>query len=338
MKKSYIIVTLLLLGAGSYYLGTRSSLDELKTDSSKVVRSHKKKRVVNPVLSLPSFSYDMPKVELLSPLGKTVVGIDTDLNYVERAELVWKLRDEVLTEADFKAFYTFLITPPKEEGNQLILHSLKNDLLVFVIDDGRYKESTAKFMLDVLNDKNQHQVMREYTMQYITDFFERHWLTQGVKVNEKRKFSQSDLDLQITMVTTMWDLLNHQKGAMAGTALLRLNDLSKNFSFIDRDRLEDETARLIESSSVPPSSKMAALSIAEIKKLDYLKPHVQKIALSDDGDISLRMAAIHTLSTLESSDDLLSILENEFIEKKGIDSRLKIAAEYAVKKLKKTRG
>ena len=203
MKKfTYIGILLFAVALLAFFMGRNSApIEEVETTASKPLRAAKRKPVKLPQIALPNLEYTMPLQESLDEITQKLVGFDESLSISQRNDIVWELRKRTLRPEDFRALYTFLKTNPKEEGPQLSWHSLKNDLLVFVIDDGRYKESTAQLMIDIINDPEQHQVMREYTLQYVTDFFERHWVNRSPgRELEPKELSSIDEQLQDAML------------------------------------------------------------------------------------------------------------------------------------------
>lgn len=337
MKKNYYILLLFLTVAlVAYFVGNH--LPSKNIQPVEVRRAVKKHKKTVPHLKLPRLEMTMPNKADLDPVTRGIIDLESNLSYVERSKLVWKLRQRTLRQEDFRAIYTFLKTNPQEGGAQLFWHSLKNDLLVFVIDDGRYKESTGQLMVDIINDSEQHEVMREYTLQYVSDFFERHWLTRKSFGKELDDLSSVDKQLQEVFLTTMWNQTSSHEGPIAGTSLIRLNDLSKRFSAIDQNRIEREVERMINDSMFPVSSRMAALSISAERKLYHLRSAATQIALDETLSASLRMSALHTATTMDPDEDFIDEITEKFINNQSADKRLKMAAKMALEKLKKTRG
>lgn len=337
MKKSlYITALVLLFALTAFFIGRNTAKPQAveKTEVT-VLRAEKRKPAKLPEINLPVLQYTMPAQDQLDEVVQKLVGFDETLTPLQRNQMVWDLKKRNLREEDFRAIYTFLKTNPETDGPELSWHSLKNDLLIFTIADGRYKESTAQLMIDIINDPEQHEVMREYTLQYTSDFFEKHWL---IKENQPKTLSKIDSQLKGAFLTTMWNMLDSQEGPIAGTSLIRLNDLSKNFPEISQAKLDKETERMIKEDLVPNSSKMAALSVASERKMHHLIDQIEAIVYDSSSIVSLRMSALHTVSTLQPDEKFIERLSKEIINNQNADRLLKRAAEMAVKKLQKLRG
>ena len=337
MKKSlYITALVLLFAITAYFVGRNvASPQAVEKKEATVLRAEKRKPAKLPEINLPELQYTMPAQDQLDEVVQKLVGFDKTLTPLQRNDMVWDLKKRNLREEDFRAIYTFLKTNPETDGPELAWHSLKNDLLVYAIADGRYKESTAQLMIDIINDPEQHEVMREYTLQYTTDFFEKHWL---IKENQPRSLSKIDSQLKGAFLTTMWNMLDSQEGPIAGTSLIRLNDLSKSFPEISQAELDKETERMIKEDIVPNSSKMAALSVASERKMHHLKDQIEAIIYDSSSIVTLRMSALHTVSTMQPDEKFIERLSKEIINNQNADRLLKRAAEMAVKKLQKLRG
>ena len=291
-----------------------------------------------PEIHLPELSFTMPNVDTLDELTAKIVGLTGD-SIEERNNRVWDLKKKNLRKADFEAMYSFLKQNPRDESTQQAWHSLKNDLLTFVIVDGRYKETTGQLMVDIINDSEQHDVMREYVIQYIPDYFERHWLeVKGKNRFEKSGLSEEESSLQQAFVTTMWKMLEDRNGPIPGTALIRLHELSNTFTLIDKGQVDKATELLISDHSMPVSSRMAALSVASERGLDQTLKLAEEIIFDPVSSVSLIMSAINTACSLNPDKDLIERIQQKFIDNNLEDKRLIRAAYLTLKKLKKDRG
>lgn len=333
MKKN-LLLTLLLLGLASYL--TYQASKPASVNKVTPVQSVKKEKAPKP--SLPKLDLVVTSPGLLDNTTIEIIStsLDSPLSYSQKSKEIEKLRNKDLQKDDFLALYNFLKTKPSLAGAQLALHSLKNDILVFVINDGRYKELTALLMLDIINDPYQHEVMREYTLQYTTDYFQRHWLdTKAGRPMEKSSLSLIDKELQTSFLTTMWNMVGENNGSIAGTSLTRLNDLSENFSIVDSQRIIEESAYIVKDLQAPVSLRMSALSIATKRKLKHLKKDIHEIVLNEENAISLRMAALHTASTMNDQDGFIENITHNFIDNDNVDSRLQVASKMILKQLNK---
>ena len=89
---------------------------------------------------------------------------------------------------------------------------------------------------------------------------------------------------------------------------------------------------------VPVSSRMAALSVATERKLHHLKEQISDIVFAEGSSLSLRMSALHSVSTMNPGEEFIQKLNEEIINNQNANRLLKRAAALALKKLNKTRG
>jgi hypothetical protein len=317
MKNKTFIALLSIAVIGIIYLGSKLAPDINRVG---LVESRKPKVKLRKI-ELPHLSETMPNIAELNELISKIVGLSNETISV-RNNIVSKLREQNLSKADFEAIYVFLKTNPLQSGSQLSLHSLKNDLLVFTIDDGRYKENTAQLMIDIINDQGHHEVMREYTLQYIPDYFHKHWLqVRGASKKEKEELSNLDIELQDAFISTMFKMLDEKKGPIPGTSLIKLHELSEHFTKIDKVDVENATKLMINDPFMPVSSRMAALSVAAEKQLLEVAPIAEELTFDETISVSLRMAAMHTASTMNTTISFIEKLEENFIENESADKR-----------------
>ena len=339
MKKFSIIILILFGGLAIFFIGQNTEADlEGKSFTHTPVRANKRITKTIPELKLPSIEFVMPAVDAVDELTAKIVGL-TEQDTMKRNDLVWSLRDKNLNEQDFKAFYAFLLSTPEQEGPQLSYHSLKNDLLTFVIDDGRFKESTAKLMLEIMRDTTQHEVMKEYTIQYVPDYFEKHWINvSGAIRKEKENLSEVEKSLQVAFVNTMWNMLEEKSGPIPGTALIRLHELSETFSIIDQKELQRSTEEMIQDLSMPVSSRMAALNVASERKFSQVFSIAERLLFDDQNPTMLRMAALNTAFKLAPDERFSEQIKISFIENEESNKRLKRAATIILTESLKNRG
>lgn len=325
MKKLSVILLLSLVIVLAYYFGGLSTDDRaLKV---KALVPSKPTKLAIPKIELPEVKSEFPPVETLDSVTAQVVGFDASLSLDQRSSLVWRLFKRELRKNDFQAIYAFLKSYPETEERQQHYHSLKNDLLVTLIDDGRFKESTGQIMLEIINDRQQHEVMREYVLQYVTDYFEKHWLDPQ-KLN-----SMSDYDnlLQQSFLDTMWEMVSSNEGPIAGTSLIRLHDLSKNFDIVGQEKVDGVAKWMAIDSTVPPSSRMAALSIISEKKIVEVASDVRFMAFDSSLNIPLRMSALNTIGKLNPDKSLVDQIQKEILNDKSSSKYLKAKALEVMK-------
>ncbi|MCM8534664.1 MAG: hypothetical protein NE334_01870 [Lentisphaeraceae bacterium] len=334
--RNYLLITLSIATFGllAFFLG-QNAVPGNPVELGGSIAETKVQRISE--LELPELKDIMPPIDQLSELTQKIIGFDADLNIRERNKLVWQLRHENLTKQDFEALFTFLKRHPEKQVDQLFWHSLKNDLLVILIDDGRYKESMAELISDIINDNQQHAVMREYTLQYTVDYFERHWLDQ-LSTKATKNYSKVDKTQQSEILKSMYKALNWPEGPIAGTSLIRLHEISQKFSFVDQGIIDKETKRMVLDSLTSESSRMAAISIAAERNILILESEVEYMAFNASESIQLRMCALSALTHLSKNDQILDRITKEIINDTNCDKRLLKAAQMSLMKLINRKG
>ena len=331
--KNIILLSLfmIMIGVMGYFFAKESSYPHPigHTVNNIKVKPHKNKEKQK--LQLPQLLNKMPHIEELDEITQQVIGMNPDLSLRSRNKLVWQLRNRDLTQKDFEALFIFLKQNPNSPGNHLFWHSLKNDLLVIIINDGRYKESVALLMNEIINDDQQHPVMREYTLQYVTDFFERHWINK-LTSKEISNYSKVDELQQKKLLATMYRSLKWPDGAIAGTALIKLHELSQQFPIVNKEKLNQETKRMIYDNFTSESSKMAALSIAADRRLKNCSEEIERISFDQSESTIIRMSAVNALAKLSKDEYIIERIKTEILSNKNSDDRLINAAQMTLNK------
>ena len=131
--------------------------------------------------------------------------------------------------------------------------------MIFTINDGRFKESQAQILEDIVLDDSQNEILREYVLQYIPEYFHKHW-------QEKTEYSPIDRQVMTNLVDMLWRVQDEKSGPIAGTALIALHDLAPDFDLITSKQVEKATRKLLDAST-PEASRMAAFSIAKERNM-----------------------------------------------------------------------
>ena len=323
----------------AFYMGQDSSapepLSELSAAKplSELSAPRPRKKRIAP---LPRLELNVPVAEHLNESLREIIDAQSALSFRQRNGLVGGLRQQHLSDDDLWALMAFLKKNPKGEGAQLSWHSLKNDLLKLLIDDGRLQEATGQLMVEIINDADQHPVMREYVLQFTRDYFERHWLLKSPQgMTEKQDLSAFERQIQQAMLDSMWKALDSSHSEMTATSLVRLQELSKNFAVIDQQRLEAAVKDVLQDTSSADIVRMAAFSIAGARGSSDLKELTTEVVFDENNSVLVRMAALHTASVMGTDQDYKEKLTTEFINNEQVDKRLQRAAKLALLKLNK---
>ena len=226
-----------------------------------------------------------------------------------------------LTEIDFSALSTFLKESPPSEDCSLGLHALKDQIIVAMIKNGAFIEELGDVFNDILSAPDQHPVLIDYVSQYIPEYFAKRW--QG-----------RDSQDQELLLKSLYNLLDQQNTSLSGTALSALMALEKDYSSVDRSRIEEKAFQMATDNSLSQASRSQALRYlgAHSSKEGY--DILESTVFSESQPVMLRMIAVrsladHVMSLTEKRDELIARINTEILINSASDKRLLSAATAA---------
>lgn len=159
-------------------------------------------------------------------------------------------------------------------------------MLLLLIRSGKEPEQLGRKMIAMLRDETQHHVWREYTVQFIPDFFNRNF--------DPADLNQADEILMKGLTEVLWQMTEETQASLSGTALIKLNDLSQNFSNIDQKRLREVASQMATDESIDSASRMGVIRVlTERNSVDQVDA-ISQIALNQEAPVTLRMLAINS--------------------------------------------
>ena len=323
MKRYSIALALSIIAIFAYYIPQILNPEvELRRSRSEAPKNSKRTRR-HSTPKVPVFDFKMPAKGALQSSVQQITGLTGSLSIDARIDLVHDLKNKTLKAADFEALFTFLKARPKVKVDELHWHSLKNEIMIFTINDGRFKESQAKILEDIVLDDSQNEILREYVLQYIPEYFQKQW--QG-----KTEYSPIDRQIMTSLVAMLWQVQDEKSGPIAGTALIALHDLSPDFDLITAEQVKKGTRKLLRPST-PEASRMAAFSIAKERSMSDVLPLAEEVCFDDAESVSLRMAALNTAFSLQPNEDFFEKVKT-FGKLDELDPRLKRAAAILIKR------
>ena len=220
MKKSLLLIFILSLIALYSYFSTQENPTKVVTVES----SSLPEVIINSKPKLPITEHEWPQFEeglkntdVLDTNVQKILGLNSELSLRARNQLVSSSKVPLSNRSGPESYSAFLNSKDAEDKGSLAFHSLKNDLLVYVIEDGRLKDQTGSLLSNLLLDENQHEIMKEYVLQYIPDFFERHWVAFRHKKNkqENSNLSIDDENLQNQLINNLWQQIPSRQGPIS---------------------------------------------------------------------------------------------------------------------------
>jgi len=270
--------------------------------------------------------------EGVSPVIKIITGREaSDLHWVERNELLLQLKSKHLSVGDILALREFLDEQPGKEGGNLAFHSLKNDTLQLLIEDGRFSTELGEKMINYLLEDDEHQVWREYVAQFIPQFFGKNLSVHQRLLPEGEKLSKDLLD-------SLWYVSDETEGSVAGTSILSLIDLSKK-GYVEEDKVMQKAESVALNNSMTSSSRMGAVFILGKYGNSHQAQNLINLVFDNSSSITLRMSAIQSAGKLSNGDEeFIQRLEENFINNEIADKRLKSASLAVIRENQKKQG
>ena len=233
-----------------------------------------------------------------------------------------------LSEADIAVLIEFLKRPNAEFGDMrpIVLNSIKNDVLERLIDQRTLPEGIDQQLLEMY-EASEDPMWQEYALQFMAPVYDRLARPVGsvngaVPVSEERQ--ERIQVIQQTLETALED-----RGSMvAGTALLGLEELSRNHDEISGEEISDKAVEIAADRTALMSSRLTALRVAAMTgNEDTLV--VARNMIEESSSPLLRSAAVATLGDLGSVEDLdlLTILADSG------NRQVSAAAKMAIDKL-----
>jgi hypothetical protein len=258
-------------------------------------------------------------------LSALVEQILNEPNHQTASSLIHQLNRKSLTIADFQALTDLLKTSPSSTDADLALHSMKNELILALIANGQYLPQLEEAFINILKDQNQHPVLTDYILQYVSNYFDKRW-------------NKQDSEEQQAFIDLLYRQLQRQEDSIAGTALNALTTLSQDYSRVDQQLISQQAFNMANNINLTQASRSAAIHYLAKENNPEAKNLLTQLTFDNSSPVMLRMAAINALSeqTIKFQGERASLiqqLQQEFLQEKSNDQRLKTAASAALTKL-----
>ena len=228
-------------------------------------------------------------------------------------EMLKELAQEDLSTDDFKALFNFLVD--KEAEQNLALASHKNDLLTHLIEERELHPKLADVLLTILTDRSQPSYIREYIVQFIPRFYKRRW-SEGSDTFYNESFQRE------VMEEALNNLSFETEGAVAGTALIRLYELSLDYEHLKKENFIERAEDLVNDSSYSVASQMGALTILAKSDSEIHLKKLKEIAQDDNASPALRMSSIHLYNEYSQEDPEFKQYLSSVYDDPNVDERV----------------
>lgn len=242
-----------------------------------------------PELRLP------PEKPRFSWLPETAVPVfDPRRSFSERLDSVHSLGGN-LNEDERDALYYFIASRPDDADNLV----LKNDIMNALRDQRIPPPEFAETLIALFKDHSLGETTRDYIIQHLRPWYE-----------------DNPRDRHL-ILPVFFAALKESGGSIAGTALLALDSLSKEFPEVDAAKVAAAAADMAGSTTDSPLVRISAVQIAaelldDPRAASAMNPEtvertvetIRNLAASDgDGSTALRVSAIAALGRVGAPDD-----------------------------------
>ena len=261
----------------------------------------------------------------LSPAVKTITGLGGSSGYDDRMKAMCQLTRK-LPPDDVKALVLFLDVHSVDQKDLPLeeLASVKNDVVDVLLRQEKVEEGLGEDLMRMFHDRKHDDVWRDYCVQYLAQYYGRKWPESTPVAGDAPDAEQSNVE------KVLWEAVQEKDTTIAGTALLGLEQLSRNHPGIDTERVVATALALAEDVRCSEASRITAVRLCGmLKKRDVLP--IARMLVPPGETIPLRMAALATLGDIGEKED--EVLVQYF----ATDSEKRIRS-LAVATLKKMQG
>lgn len=272
------------------------------------------REVLQPTSSAPNNARDNGRADSVAPAAepntiperlRAIFQTNGTASFNERLTAVHSL-DMALTGAEIEALYRFLLSYDRDS-------LVKNDILNLL----RAQQNSAPRFVEILSalyeDRQQDPPLRDYAIQHAALSY------AGSRAQDKER-----------IVALLWSAAGESNSAIAGTALLGLEQLAQGYAFIDRTKVAETALSISSNQRASALSRITAIQICG--QLHYSGAiQAAELLSSSKESVSLRMAAIATLGDTGTS------AQNELLRRLTEDSepRIQRAAHSALERLER---
>lgn len=212
-----------------------------------------------------------------------------------------------MTKQERYALYYFIRSRPDDDYNLV----LKNDILNALRDQEFPPIEYASVMVHLFKIKSLNVTNRMYILQHLRPWYEEH------------SFDRE------TILPVFYEALSEIDSGIAGTALLALNSLRKDFPEIDQNKISEAALEIAQADTQSILSRISAVQVCAKMNLADSQAIIRDLA-QENLPTNLRIAAVAALGDIGTDEDipiLEKIITNEH-------KRYQKAARTAITKIK----
>jgi hypothetical protein len=194
---------------------------------------------------------------------------------------------EALPAERIEALRALLRTPHAPDAGLSLaeFNAVKNDVLDALIRQKRLPAGLGRQIAEMSRDRSLDPQWRDYCVQHLALYCERRW-PAGSRMG-------ADADAQ-AIQSACWSAVEETQGATAGTALIGLERLSRQYLEFDRARVADWALLLARSGNCSEAARTTALQVCGQMGVTAVLPAAREVAGSK-ASLPLRLSAIATI-------------------------------------------
>ncbi|MFC1497396.1 hypothetical protein ACFLS1_02840 [Verrucomicrobiota bacterium] len=262
------------------------------TDLPDVVKQ--KKTVASPEKVMLDILTEIKTLDI-SGAVRDIVGLGKKNDYQSRIKAMRKLGRD-LSSDDIKALMLFLDSRSQNQDNirMLAFNGVKNDVLTVLLAQDELPEGFGSKLVEMYNDNEHDDVWRDYCVQYFAEYYQAKWAVGEVPEDDKE---HGEIN------SAYWQAVTEKDKTIAGTALIGLESLSRDYKGFDREKIKQAAVDLANDPDCLEASKITALRMCGMLNNADALPSARIVAQTGETTM-LRMAAIATVGDLGDEEDI----------------------------------
>jgi hypothetical protein len=236
-------------------------------------------------------------------------------SFAERVARIHALKD--LTAQEVQAIYGYLLSPSSAASERRQEENwLRNDLMDKLTSQAALPKDLVQVLVAIFQDPAQDVVMRDYAVQHM-----------------RPTYVQAGPEQRDILQQALWYALTETDSSIAGTALLALQDLARDYKEIAPDRLGEAALNLAGDERCGELSRITAVQVCGRLGLQQAGPLLLQLA-QNAASVPLQIASIAALG------DVGDETARSYLQQRAgqADPRLQPALQTALNKINKRQG
>ena len=200
-----------------------------------------------------------------------------DASTKDRFLVLSLLNGKDLPDEQSTRLLNYLADPERYTGmSKPSMHAFVNDLVAVFHDNPNLDDRYLEVSRDVINNAEEDEVVRDYTLQGLSRGYENATDAQAAYIQQ-----------------ALWENVKRTDTSLAGTSLLALNRVNRmgELSLEDRARLEGIVVQNISNSEVGERTRISSMQVAAALEIPNIETHLSSIVANENATISEKIAA-----------------------------------------------